>query len=161
MKKVGKAFETTQIALISVLLAVMVIVVFVATVGRYSKFYVTPWAEELTRFCMQWLALVGVGSLARHGGNFGVDVIVQRMPGNGKITMHMIQAIVITALCAWVTYYGIVTCQTQIKMNRTSPSMGIPMWIIYSVVPYCGISVCVQNLLYQFEKISAIRDEKL
>ena len=155
MNKVIKVFETIQITFISVLLAVMLTVIFTATVGRYTTLYVMPWAEELARICMQWLTLIGAGLLAGYGGNFSVDVLVKRFPNKGKVVMYLIQLLIITALCIWVTYYGIMTCRTQIRMNRTSPSMGIPMWIIFAVVPYCGISVGLQNFLYQMKNIKA------
>lgn len=156
MKRAGNVFQKIELATISVMLAVMVLVIFVATVGRYTKLYATPWAEELSRYCMAWLCFVGAGYVARHGANFGVDVIVKRLPPKARVAAHILQTLIVTLMCVWIVYYGIQICQTQIKMSRTSPSLNLPMWIVYGIVPFCGLSVGVQNLIYQIE---AIRNE--
>lgn len=134
-------------------LAGMVGIVFLATVARYTKWFVTPWAEEAARYLMIWLAFVGAGAVAKTGSHFGVDILVKRIPERYRVFLYAIQILVISGICLWIGYYGLYLCKNQIMTGRTSPSMGLPMWLVSACVPYTAVSVCIQNLLWELSLI--------
>ena len=153
MQKVCDILKKIEFGFIGLCLAGMVAVIFIATVGRYSQLYVTPWSEEAARYLMIWLAFVGAGCVARMGLHFGVDVLVNKFPQKGRFVMYIIQAVIVTLICIWIGYYGFQITITQIAMHKTSPSMGLPMYIVSLCVPYTAISTGLQNLYYQICKM--------
>ena len=58
MKRFFDGLKKAEEKLIAVLLAVMVIVIFAATIGRYTMLFSLPWAEELARYLMIWTVAV-------------------------------------------------------------------------------------------------------
>lgn len=160
MKKVCTALQKVEYGLCGILLAGMVAVIFLATFARFSKLFTTPWAEELARYMMIWLGFVGAGAVARTGTHFGVDVLVKKLSDRRKIIMYIIQIVAITAICIWIFYYGIRICITQVTMNRTSPSMKLPMYLVSICVPYTAISVGLQNFLYEIDVIRRLQRKK-
>ena len=158
MKQVCKFLQKIELSLISLFLAGMVGVVFLATIARYSGMFTTPWAEEAARYMMIWLTFIGAGAVARTGSHFGIDVITKRLSDKPRTVFYILEVIVVTAICAWIAYYGIFLCANQIRMSRTSPSMNLPMWLVSSCVPYAAISCGIQNLLFSIDRIRTERN---
>ena len=102
-------------------LAGMVGIVFLATVARYTKWFVTPWAEEAARYLMIWLAFVGAGAVAKTGSHFGVDILVKRIPERYRAFLYAIQILVISGICLWIGYYGLYLCKNQIMTGQDKP----------------------------------------
>lgn len=160
MERFLGTLKKIEYGVIGLCLAGMVGIVFLATVARYTKWFVTPWAEEAARYLMIWLAFVGAGAVAGTGSHFGVDIIVKRVPEKKRIILYVIQILVISGICLWIAYYGLFLCKNQIMTGRKSPSMGLPMWLVSACVPYTAVSVCIQNLFHEFSLIRDCLGEK-
>ncbi len=157
MKKICGFLQKVEYGACGLFLAGMVAVIFLATFARFTKLFTTPWAEELARYLMIWLGFVGAGAVARTGSHFGVDVLVKRLPGAGKWIAHLVQTVLITLICGWIFYYGMQVCMTQIRMNRLSPSLDLPMYLVSACIPYTALSVGVQNFLHELVKIKELK----
>lgn len=160
MNRVFAFLRSLERGVLAILLAGMVAVIFIATVCRYTQIISTPWAEESARYMMIWLAYIGAGMAARTGSHFGVEVVVKRFSDRGKIVFHVLQTIIITILCAWIFYFGIVICLQQLRTGRVSPSIGLPMWFVTAVIPFGALSTGIQNFLFQMETIRALKNPK-
>ena len=74
------------------LTAIAVVLLMLTMVGsilagvffRYVLNSALPWPEELARFAMIWLTMLGAGLVARYGGHIAVTVFIGRLDGWAK-----------------------------------------------------------------------------
>jgi hypothetical protein len=63
-----------------VLFPLMVIVVFVATCVRYLTVMSLPWAEEVARYSMVWIAYIGASLGIKRNAHLGVEAVLLLLP---------------------------------------------------------------------------------
>src|SRR5213595_3566575 len=77
--------------LITVLIAVMIVPV---TLQIFSRFFeVIPryiWTEEVARFCLMWLIMLGATIAVRDGTHFDVDVLPAPATAKGQAVARLI-----------------------------------------------------------------------
>jgi C4-dicarboxylate transporter DctQ subunit len=151
VKKVLRAFEWFQENIITVLLPLMCIVIFMATVFRYTKTIALPWAEEFARFTMIWIIFIGAGAAAKDGSHFGVDIVVANLPKTGKKICYIIQNILVVAFCGFVTYWAMKNIRIQYVNGQVSPAMHIPVWFMYMSVVLGCVTVAIQYVVHNIK----------
>ncbi len=135
-----------------VFLPVMVIIIFVATVGRYTKMFSLPWSEELSRYLMIWMAFIGIGLAAKNGRHFAVDLIFLLTPTK----IH--KAIKTSAIVA-VVIFLVIMLRLSVQftyrvymMGQLSPAMYLPMWFVCSAIPLGFLLMLIRSVqFYVFE----------
>jgi len=76
---------------ITVLIAVMVIPVTLQIFSRFFEFiprYI--WTEEVARFCLMWLIMLGATIAVRDGTHFDVDVLPEPKTVRGKAVARLV-----------------------------------------------------------------------
>src|SRR5260370_34922466 len=77
--------------LITVLIAVMIIPVTLQIFSRFFEFiprYI--WTEEVARFCLMWLIMLGATIAVRDGTHFDVDVLPHPKTARGRAIAGLI-----------------------------------------------------------------------
>jgi TRAP-type C4-dicarboxylate transport system permease small subunit len=77
--------------LIAVLIAVMIVPVTLQIFSRFFEFiprYI--WTEEVARFCLMWLIMLGATIAVRDGTHFDVDVLPSPKTARGKAVSRLI-----------------------------------------------------------------------
>lgn len=140
-----KSFDKFEENAILILFPAMVIVVFVATVARYLNLFPMFWGEELARYIMVYLAYTGAGLAMKTGAHISVSFLIERIK-NPRIRL----AFDILSLCLLLFFANSIVVmmfriiQRLIEMKQTSPALFIPIWIMYSSVPYGMILVSIR-----------------
>ncbi|MSO55003.1 MAG: TRAP transporter small permease [Rhodospirillales bacterium] len=126
--------------------AFMLIAVVVQVLGRYVAHFQIGNAVELAIFAQIWLAMIGAGLAMRRGTIFAIDSLAQLLPlGPARI---LSVAMVLASLgFLGVVIYGSFAL-IEIGYDITSPTMEVPMWIVYVPVPigmaYFGIETVMR-----------------
>jgi len=136
----------------------LIAVVIIQVLGR-SVFLNSPvWTEELTRFCLLYLAAFGAGLAFRSGDLVNVDLVCESMPGRIPWLLRLISAAATATLCialivpAW-TY-------TAIGAFQTSPALGWRMDLIHASVLVLLASLGVFSLLRVVAMLTGLSDGK-
>lgn len=122
------------------LMAVMVLCVTWQIVSRYFLGEPASWTEELSRFLLIWIGLLG-GSYAYHVKmHLGLDLLAARLSPKARIFqsrfIHI--AVIFFALTAlvgggcrliWLTY----------DLSQYSAALGVPMALVYCSLPISGL----------------------
>src|SRR6202163_1741727 len=77
--------------IITVLIAVMIVPVTLQIFSRFFEFiprYI--WTEEVARFCLMWLIMLGATIAVRDGTHFDVDVLPEPKTVRGKAIGQLI-----------------------------------------------------------------------
>ena len=158
MKKTTDIIFKIERWICAYLIAQIMIVMFVATIGRYTKLFTLPWSEELTRYTMVWLVFIGSGIGCYSGMHFNVDILVEKMGPTGKKICLFLRMVVIYAFCIFTTIYGFNIVKRQFIGGQISPALKLPMWIMYSAVPIGCILILLHYTGYSKVLLQEIRD---
>lgn len=131
-KVLGKIFGNIGIYFLVFVMAAMVIMVFVNAVARYVFNTSFPQTEELARYGFVWVSFLGAIMAFLTGGHVGVDLLISRVRGKGKLIVRILGEVMI-----WIIIYilakGGWAFFIQTYLNP-SQGTGLPFGII-SVTP--------------------------
>lgn len=98
-----RAVTWVQLALLLTMLCVMASLVFT----RYLFSYSPPWSEELTRFAMIWLVMLGGGVLSLFDDHITLFVFVEKMSPGIRVLRNFVVRFIIVATSAVVVVKGV------------------------------------------------------
>ena len=131
---------STAARLLSVLLAVALAVV--AARGVYQGFrpYVLgrapARAEELARYLLVWVTMLGSAAGISRGEHITVTVLTDRLSERGRRIVMAARDAVLVATCGVLVWYGV--AYAQLNGAQESAAIEMPMTIPYLAVPVGG-----------------------
>lgn len=147
MKIVLDKLEKIILWILAILFTVMVIAFFYQIVLRFIFESGNPWAEELTRYTLIWMSMLGSAVATRRGRNMDVDFVVKRMPKTMKTINSIITKALIIGFLLVIIIYGVNL--VSITFKQLSSGLRIPMAYMYASVPVGGFLM----LLFTIEVI--------
>lgn len=135
MKKFFSTVKKAEEILCVALMIIMCIIIFAATVARFTNLFIISWAEELARYCMIWTIFLGIGVAAVNGEHFAVEALNLFCPPRVLNVMKVICAVLVTAFDLFAAYFGVKILQFQIHGGQITPSLNWPMWLMYLSIP--------------------------
>lgn len=142
LDRVNNLLTRLEVFLLSLSTLVLVGVIFVQVICRYVLLIPTAWAEELARYLFVWTSYLGSAYALNEGEHIEVDIVPQlaqkvsfiknkkKFIDGLEFIANIITLVFLLYFCfIWAEYLGIVSKSTQ-----TSPTMHIPMFLVYSPV---------------------------
>ncbi|MCX7567959.1 TRAP transporter small permease [Sulfitobacter sp. F26169L] len=93
--------------LMRVMLAVMFAIFIALVITRYFFSYSPSWSEEVSRFLLVWISMLGAAVLVVYQDHFALHMLVQKLSPKMKLVHSLVVQMVILIVCAVVFYYGI------------------------------------------------------
>ena len=163
MKKFKYFINHFEEIIISVLLPVMCVLVFIATFCRHLGIMATPWSEELPRYIMIWMVLLGAAACSRNDAHFSVRAFADRLKGRPAAVLYVFTKVYILAFYVVTAYFSYQILSVQYQMGATSTVLAVPMYLIYLAIPV-GSVLCiireVQNIVEHFRAKTAAKEEE-
>lgn len=157
MKKFFEGLKKVEETLLVILMIVMCVVIFVATVARFTNLFVITWAEELARYCMIWVIFLGIGVAAMNGEHFCVEALEMFCSRKVLKIISVINAVLVFAFSIFASYYGITILQNQIASGQVTPSLRWPMWFMYLSIP---LGLIVMAVCYAYHTYLKVTDKE-
>jgi TRAP-type C4-dicarboxylate transport system permease small subunit len=130
----------------------MVIAVAVQVIGRYVLPIKLGNAVETAAFAQVWLACIGAGLALRHGAVFAVDALPATFPLWAARAASVFIALGSLIFLAVLIYGGILL--TKQGLSQTSPTLLLPMWIVFAAVPVGMSFMALEVILRVFDRWS-------
>lgn len=124
---------------------VMVTSIVIQVFARFVLNSPTAWSEELARFLMVAVTMLGSATLMRKEGHITVTVLVDRLSGIPLLIVNLIRDVLIIGMAGLLTYYGVGLA--QIAKRQVSTGMEIPVSIPYAAIPVGSFFIGVMLLL--------------
>lgn len=118
--------------LMIVMMAAMFLTVFLGVANRFVFKISMSWTEQLSRFLLIWVSMVGAAIAVRPALHIGVMFIVTRL-GRWRRLVMTVNSVLIIGFLAVVGYYGLRLCLSQ--SSQTSPVMNLSMFWPFLAVP--------------------------
>ena len=131
----------------------MVLTVTWQVLSRYALRAPSSLTEEIARFQLIWLGLLGAVYTFRNRMHVGIDLFVSPLTGKKRLAAELIALVSVLVFAALILIYGggrLV--QLTHELDQTSAALGIRMSYVYSIIPISGVLMC----LYAFHYIGDV-----
>lgn len=113
--------------------------IFYGVLMRYGFNTPKAWVEEVARYTIIWGVFGGFGMALKHNQHIQVDILYDYLNDKMKFILNIIATGLSIAFCVLYTYYGYILVESRYSSGMVSLDVGIPMWIIYLILPISGI----------------------
>jgi len=136
--------------LIIATMALLVVDVVWGVFSRYALGEQTKWTEELARFLLVWVALMGGALAFRSKAHLGVDYFVNLLhPDARRVTAVAAHLVVLVFAGAVLLLGGANVVREALALEQTTPALGWKMGYVYLALPISGFFVA----LYTFDNL--------
>jgi len=149
MKRVIRTFDTALRWALVALAVFMVATVTWQVVSRYVFRAPSSLTEEIARFQLIWLGLLGAVYTFRNRMHVGIDILVGALKGRARIAAELASLIacVTFAVLILIIGGGKLVVLTH-ELNQTSAALGIRMSWVYSIIPISGVLWVLYGVYY-------------
>ena len=133
MNKLLSFVEGLLDKLLIALFFTMVVAIVWQVVARYFFASPTIWSEELARFLVVWVTMLGSAYVLEHGGHVAVTIFVDMMPAPMRRFFEWVRDLIIIAMAGGLAYYGYGFAISGAR--RTSTGLGLQMSYAYAAIP--------------------------
>lgn len=129
--------------LLILLMGVMVVNVLWQVATRFLLGDPSSYTEEIARFLLIWIGMLGGCHAYRVGAHLGLDILSNHLHGSARWHLQWIISGAVIVFAATVLIYGGGTLVLLThELHQTSASLEISMSVIYSVIPLAGVLLC-------------------
>ena len=143
-----------SIVLIS-LMALMVLDVTWQISTRFLTDSPSSWTEELARFLLIWIGLLGAAWAYRQRAHLGLSYLVDKQSAQNQkwLAIFSYLASALFALTVMV-YGGSQLVQLSLELNQLSASLGWKIGYVYMVIPASGLLITFYAGVFIKENLS-------
>ncbi len=152
MKKISMQLEHLLAHFIALLMAAMVIDVTWQVVTRFAMNDPSSYTEEIARFLLIWIGLMGAAYAYRKHSHLSLDLLIHKLNGAQQLILVRIIQLITMAFAGSAMIFGGVKLMTlTMELNQITAATNVPMGYIYSCIPLSGALICwfsLEFLLY-------------
>lgn len=159
MRKLVEFLDAILKNVLIVLMAAMVIAVSWQVISRYVFSSPSSWTEEVARFLMIWIGVLGAAYAFRTGVHLGLDILPKKLTGRSAELLKQFTAFVIVLFSVTVLVIGggsLVSLTWELR--QYSAVLGLPIAFVYSVIPTAGVLICIYAIAAVSGAIAAESD---
>tara|TARA_Y100000022_G_scaffold91468_1_gene79004 strand:- start:886 stop:1344 length:459 start_codon:yes stop_codon:yes gene_type:complete len=150
MKQIRSQLDKIIELLLVSILSAMVINVLWQIITRYFSASPSSFSDELARYLMIWLGLIGSAYVSGKKEHVSIDYFLKKLNHKKRVLLNRLIDFIILFFSFFVMIIGgghlvFVT----IKLEQLSPSLQIPLGFVYSVIPLSGLII----IFYQISNI--------
>ncbi|MBC2849889.1 TRAP transporter small permease [Cetobacterium sp. 8H] len=134
MKKIVNILRKLESITVFLLFLIMVIMVFIQVVNRNFIKISIGWLEELARYSMIFLILLGTEMGLRDGTQISVEALTQRLNIGIRKGLKFITRAMVIYFSTMVFFNSIPLIKMQIKTGQLSPGLRVPMYLPYLTI---------------------------
>lgn len=140
LKKMDRILEI----ILMILMATIVIDVSWQVLSRFIVGNPSSVTEEIARFLLVWIGLLGAAYAYRKHSHLGLDILTEKMSPVRKHLAEIFSQIMCFIFAAWVMVYGgISLVKLQLDLGQTSAALEMKMGYVYCVIPIAGVLICI------------------
>jgi len=126
------------------LLAVLVCDVLLGVVSRYGFGAQVKWTEELARYLLVWIGIVGAAAAFARKKHLGLDILVMFFPESSRRKT----AVIAHSVCLFFTlvvflYGGTILTIQAFEINHILPALQMPYGFVFLALPVAGVFMLV------------------
>ncbi|USG67428.1 TRAP transporter small permease [Brevibacillus ruminantium] len=149
---VNKILRYAIALLLAVMTALIVYQVLARLMSSYINMDIPRWTEEVARYGMIWLVLIGTALAVRYSALIGVEAIAERLPENLQKWLRIAVILVSMVFFLVLIVYGFQMLGHVGK--QLSPGLKISMTVPYAALPVGGVFMFLNSIAVLIEVIT-------
>lgn len=110
--------------------------------ARYVLGQSFSFTEELARFALIWLAILGAAYLNGQREHLAMDFLLRKLsPARQRRRQRVIEIVMLVFALVVMVIGGGNLMYTTLYLGQTSPAMNIPLGYVYAIVPFSGLLI--------------------
>lgn len=132
---------------LAILFGIMVLDVFWGVITRYLLDSQSSWTDELARFLLVWLSILGAAYASGKKLHIAIDLLPHYLnERNKKILDLIIISIILLFVVSVFLIGGLHYVYISFALGQTSPALGLPIGFVYMVLPISGAFILYYKL---------------
>lgn len=143
----------------AVIFAAMVVIGTYQIVARFIFKNPSTVSEELLTYSFTWMALLASAYVFGKRDHMRMGFMADKLGKGGQKILNIFSEILIMILAGSVMIYGGVTIM-DLTMTQSTASLGIPMGVVYTIIPLSGILIVIYSVLNMIDLIAGVEREQ-
>jgi len=132
---------------LTLLMVLMTLDVLWGVFTRYALGSQASWSEELARFLLIWIGILGAAYASGQKMHLAIDLLSPKLSGSNAKYMHLlIKGLIILFAFLVLVVGGMRLIYISQALGQTSPALRLPMSVVYGVVPISGLLIIYYKL---------------
>ncbi len=124
------------------IMAVMVVNVLWQVFSRYVLAEPSSFTDELARFLMIWIGVLGAAYVAGRNGHVAINVLARRANTHNQKRLKRFVRVAIVLFCLFAMVIGgLRLVYVTYVLEQYSPALGLPLAVVYLVIPISGLLI--------------------
>jgi len=159
MTKLKEIIDKALAWIVIVVMAVLVIDVLWQVFTRFILRDPSSFTEELARYLMIWVGLLGAGYAAGKRMHLAVDLLPMKMTGRRKHYLGLvIEGFTLIFAVFVLVIGGTRLVWVMLFLGQTSPALQVPLGYVYLAVPVSGLFIAFYAVFFITEQLQALRE---
>jgi len=142
MKKIRTTVDKIVERLLIAILGIMVLNVLWQVFTRFFTDTPSSFTDELARYLMIWLGILGAAYVAGKNEHVAIDFFAKKLSEKRQLLLTRFISIAVLSFA----FFGMVVGGSRLvyittKLEQFSPSLKIPLAVVYGVIPLSGILI--------------------
>ncbi len=146
--KLRSQIDSVLEKILVIIMSSMVINVLWQVFSRYILTNPSSFTDELARYLMIWVGVLGAAYVAGKGNHVAITYFSEKFsPNNLKRVKVSINLIILGFAFFGMLVGGLRLVYITMVLEQLSPSLKIPLGIVYAVIPLSGILIIYYKIL--------------
>ena len=138
-ERISSLADYLSCKILAVCMALMVVDVLIGVFNRFLFKMSISWTEELARFLMLWVSMLGASIALRKGAHVSITALAYRF-GSYRNIVFYINFLLVAIFLSFVGVFGFKLCYSQ--AGQLSPALRLSMaWPLLAIPTGCMIMV--------------------
>lgn len=134
-------------AILGLLMAAMVLDVSWQVITRFILNNPSSYTEELARFLLIWIGLLGAAYAYRKKAHLGLDILSEKLEGAAHRRLDIFISLVCMAFAAVLMVYGgMKLVLLTLELEQLSAALQVRIGYVYTVLPLSGALIVLFSL---------------
>ena len=139
-------------AVVIFLMAFMTVLVTYQVVMRYVFVHPVTWSEDTLTYSFVWMSLIGTAVVFGERDHMMLTLFSDKLEGIPKQILCMVLVYVLMVKGGMSVF--------NIGKGQVSPTLGIRMSNVYTILPVSGVFILIYNVLNIIDSVAAIVNNK-
>ena len=146
LHEIRKVIDKITIALCVFIFALMVVVGTYQIASRYFFHSPSRVSEELLTYSFTWMALLAAAYVFGKRDHMRMGFLADKLAGTPRLVLEIAIECLVIVLAGGIMVYGGFNIM-QLTMTQITASLGIPMGVVYTVLPLSGVLIVIYAVL--------------
>lgn len=122
----------------------IILLVFIQVISRYVFNVPVGWSAELSRYLLIWITWISASYAIRKREHIRITLLVDKFPSLWKKVNELFVIFIWGVFAFIMAFVGTEVVLSLKLMGQTTSTLGIPMWVVYLIIPLGGIMMIIR-----------------